>query len=721
MTAYPKPAAGAPKFPALELDVLDYWGSDDTFRASIARRDGAPEYVFYDGPPFANGLPHYGHLLTGYVKDIVPRYRTMRGYKVERRFGWDTHGLPAELEVQRQLGITDKAQIEEMGIEKFNDACRASVLKYTNEWRAYVTRQARWVDFDNDYKTLDPTFMESVIWAFKQLWDKGLAYEGNRVLPYCWNDETPLSSHELRMDDDVYQSRQDPAITVGFRVSEGDDKRLVGAFLLIWTTTPWTLPSNQAVAVNPDVAYVLVAGPDGRRYVLAQARLSAYARELGDEPEVLATYTGRDLLATRYLPPFPYFMDAPNSFRVLPAEFVSTEDGTGIVHMSPAYGEDDMAITQAAGIPAVTPVDSKGRFDETVPDYAGQHVFDANPQIIRDLKNQGRSAAANGAVLLRHETYEHSYPHCWRCRNPLIYRAVSSWFIKVTEFRDRMVELNQQITWYPEHVKDGQFGKWLSNARDWSSLAKPLLGQHRFRSGSPTIPRIHASTSMAASTNWSATSACDSTDLHRPLHRRADPAQPGRPDRQLDDAAHRGCVRRVVRLGVDAVRPGALPVRKSRVVPGWAAGDDRALPCRLHRRVHRPDAGLVLSAARACHRPVRPAGVQNLCGARDRARQRRPEDEQVAAQLSRRDRGVRPRRLRRHAVVPDGLADPARRQPDRHRAGHPRGCPAGVVAAVERLQLPRAVRARRRAPGAPTRSTCSTATSWPSWPSCAHV
>ena len=210
MTAYPKPAGGAPNFPQLETEVLDYWGTDDTFRASIARRDDAPEYVFYDGPPFANGLPHYGHLLTGYVKDIVPRYRTMRGYKVERRFGWDTHGLPAELEVQRQLGITDKTQIEELGIDKFNEACRASVLKYSNEWQAYVTRQARWVDFDNDYKTLDPGFMESVIWAFKQLWDKGLAYEGNRVLPYCWNDETPLSAHELRMDDDVYQSRQDP-------------------------------------------------------------------------------------------------------------------------------------------------------------------------------------------------------------------------------------------------------------------------------------------------------------------------------------------------------------------------------------------------------------------------------------------------------------------------------------------------------------------------------
>jgi isoleucyl-tRNA synthetase len=468
VTAYPKPAAGAPNFPALEADVLDYWHSDGTFRASIARRDGAEEYVFYDGPPFANGLPHYGHLLTGYVKDIVPRYRTMRGYKVERRFGWDTHGLPAELEVQRQLGITDKAQIEEMGIEKFNDACRASVLKYTNEWQAYVTRQARWVDFENDYQTLDPGFMESVIWAFKQLWDKGLAYEGNRVLPYCWNDETPLSSHELRMDDDVYQSRQDPAITVGFRVTEGE---LEGAYLLIWTTTPWTLPSNQAVAVNPEVEYVCVQAPDGRRYLLARARLAAYAREFGDEPEVVGSYTGEDLLGLRYLPPFPYFMDEDNvrnAFRVLPAEFVSTEDGTGIVHMSPAYGEDDMATGQAAGIVAVTPVDAKGRFDHTVPDYAGQHVFDANPQIIRDLKNGSGAAAVNGPVLLRHETYEHSYPHCWRCRNPLIYRAVSSWFIKVTDFRDRMVELNQQITWYPEHVKDGQFGKWLQGARDWS-------------------------------------------------------------------------------------------------------------------------------------------------------------------------------------------------------------------------------------------------------------
>ena len=490
--AYPKPASGTPSFPALEADVLAYWAADDTFRASIAGRDGAPEYVFYDGPPFANGLPHYGHLLTGYVKDIVPRYRTMRGYKVERRFGWDTHGLPAELEVQRQLGITDKAQIDEMGIEKFNDACRASVLKYTDEWRSYVTRQARWVDFDNDYKTLDPSFMESVIWAFKQLWDKGLAYEGVRVLPYCWNDETPLSSHELRMDDDVYQSRQDPAITVGFQAVDGP---LAGSYYLVWTTTPWTLPSNQAVAVNPEVAYVQVEGPDGKRYVLAQARLGAYARELGDEPTVLATVTGAQLLGTRYLPPFPYFVDtdkAHNAFQVLRGDFVTTEDGTGIVHMAPAYGEDDKATTDTVGIIPVTPVDSKGRFDVTVPDYQGQHVFEANPNIIRDLKNGTGAAAANGAVLVRHETYEHSYPHCWRCRNPLIYRAVSSWFVKVTEFRDRMVELNQQITWYPEHVKDGQFGKWLQGARDWSISRNRYWGTPIpvWKSDDPAYPRI---------------------------------------------------------------------------------------------------------------------------------------------------------------------------------------------------------------------------------------
>lgn len=482
-----------PSFPELEKQVLAYWETDRTFQASIDARPagehGDNEYVFYDGPPFANGLPHYGHLLTGYVKDLVPRYQTMKGRKVERRFGWDTHGLPAELEAMRQLGITETTEIEEMGIAKFNEASRESVLRYTDEWRDYVTRQARWVDFDNDYKTLDVTYMESVLWAFKRLWDKGLVYEGYRVLPYCWRDATPLSNHELGMDADVYRNRQDPAVTVGFRL-QGNDNELDGTYLLIWTTTPWTLPSNLATAVHPEVQYVVVEH-DGKRFLLAEARVAAYARELGEEPAVVAHYTGAQLLGTRYAPPFPYFTGTENAHRVLAADYVTTEDGTGVVHIAPAYGEEDKAVTDAAGIPPVTPVDAHGRFDATVPDYEGQQVFDANPNIVRDLKNGTGSAGQQGSVLLRHETYDHSYPHCWRCRNPLIYRAVSSWFVAVTQFKDRMVELNQQITWYPENVKDGQFGKWLENARDWSVSRNRYWGTPIpvWQSDNPEYPR----------------------------------------------------------------------------------------------------------------------------------------------------------------------------------------------------------------------------------------
>ncbi|MEU8632385.1 isoleucine--tRNA ligase [Amycolatopsis sp. NPDC048633] len=485
-----------PSFPELEKQVLAYWETDRTFQASIDARsageNGDNEYVFYDGPPFANGLPHYGHLLTGYVKDLVPRYQTMKGRKVERRFGWDTHGLPAELEAMRQLGITETSEIEEMGIAKFNAASQESVLRYTDEWRDYVTRQARWVDFDNDYKTLDVTYMESVLWAFKRLWDKGLVYEGYRVLPYCWRDATPLSNHELGMDADVYRNRQDPAVTVGFRL-EGNGNELDGTYLLIWTTTPWTLPSNLATAVHPEVPYVVVESENlpGKRFLLAEARVAAYERELGEEPAVVARYTGEQLLGTRYAPPFPYFTDTENAHRVLAADYVTTDDGTGIVHIAPAYGADDKVVTDAAGIPPVTPVDAHGKFDATVPDYEGQQVFDANPNIVRDLKNGTGSAGQQGSVLLRHETYDHSYPHCWRCRNPLIYRAVSSWFVAVTQFKDRMVELNQQITWYPENVKDGQFGKWLENAIDWSISRNRYFGTPIpvWQSDDPAYPR----------------------------------------------------------------------------------------------------------------------------------------------------------------------------------------------------------------------------------------
>ncbi|GAA3825845.1 isoleucine--tRNA ligase [Nocardioides panacisoli] len=512
----------SPRFPEIEERVLAHWAEDDTFRASVEQRDpgtdGENEFVFYDGPPFANGLPHYGHLLTGYVKDIVPRYETMRGKRVERRFGWDTHGLPAELEAMRLNGIKTTDEILEMGIDKFNDACRASVLKYTGEWRDYVTRQARWVDFDNDYKTMNPEFMESVLWAFKSLFDKGLVYEGFRVLPYCWNDETPLSNHELRMDDDVYQDRQDPSVTVGFEVtSEGP---FAGAKLLIWTTTPWTLPSNLAVMVGSDIDYVMVE-EYGERSVLAEARLSAYARELGEEPNVVWRGKGSDLVGLTYNPPFSYFEGHTNAFRVVPAdEAVTTTDGTGLVHSAGAFGEVDKEVTDREGIEAVMPVGKDGRFTHPVDEYAGMLVFDANLQIIDDLKSHG-GRVTPGTVLVRRETYTHSYPHCWRCREPLIYKGVSSWFVEVTKFKARMGELNQQIRWVPEHIKDGQFGKWLENARDWSITRNRFWGSPVpvWKSDDPAYPRIDVYGSfeeLERDFGRLPRNAAGEPDLHRP-------------------------------------------------------------------------------------------------------------------------------------------------------------------------------------------------------------
>ncbi len=507
----------SPRLPELEERVLAYWKADNTFLASVERNEpgenGDNEFVFYDGPPFANGLPHYGHLLTGYVKDIVPRYQTMRGRRVERRFGWDCHGLPAELEAMSQLGFKTKADIEELGIEKFNAACRDSVLRYTDEWQAYVTRQARWVDFDNDYKTLEPDYMESVLWAFKTLYDKGLVYEGMRVLPYCWNDETPLSSHELRMDDEVYQNRQDPAVTVGFKLDSGE-------LALIWTTTPWTLPSNLAIAVNPDIDYVVVEHA-GERYLLAESRLAAYARELGSDAaeRVVSRLKGTELVGRHYQPPFSYFLGHPGAHQVLAADYVTTDEGTGIVHMAPAFGEEDKVACDAAGITAVVPVDSAGRFTAEVLEYAGVQVFDANLLIIDDLKDRTQGLVAGsttpGTVLLRRETYDHPYPHCWRCKNPLIYRAVSSWFVEVTAIKDRMGELNQQITWVPEHVKDGQFGKWLANARDWSISRNRYWGTPIpiWKSDDPTYPRVDVYGSIA---ELEADFGVEVPDLHRP-------------------------------------------------------------------------------------------------------------------------------------------------------------------------------------------------------------
>ena len=518
---YPKVATGQsgehahvpsqPNFPAIEERVLAYWKDDATFEASVEQRatgdDGDNEFVFYDGPPFANGLPHYGHLLTGYVKDLIPRYQTMRGRRVERRFGWDTHGLPAELEAMRVKGIKTTEEIVEMGIDVFNDACRTSVLTYTDEWRDYVTRQARWVDFDHDYKTLDLDYMESVLWAFKNLHDKGLVYEDFRVLPYCWNDETPLSNHELRMDEDVYQNRQDPAVTVGMRLEDtGAGGALDGAVALVWTTTPWTMPSNLLVMVGEDIEYAVVESdlPTGttERYLLGAERLAAYARELSptgavEDLVVVARVRGKDLVGRSYTPPFSYFQGTAHAHRVVEADFVTTADGTGLVHSAGAYGEEDKVITDREGIELVVAVAKDGTFTYPVTDYAGMHVFDANGPIVEHLKNATRGEGETGAVvpgtvLLRRETYEHSYPHCWRCRQPLIYMAVSSWFVDTRKIRDRMLELNQEIRWVPDHVRDGQFGRWLENTRPWSISRNRFWGSPIpvWRSDDPAYPRI---------------------------------------------------------------------------------------------------------------------------------------------------------------------------------------------------------------------------------------
>jgi isoleucyl-tRNA synthetase len=530
---YPKASTGGdavsanPRFPEIEERVLDYWDADDTFRASVANRPagqgGENEYVFYDGPPFANGLPHYGHLLTGYVKDLIPRYQTMRGKRVERRFGWDTHGLPAELEAMNQLGIKTKEEIDQLGIEQFNAACRESVLRYTRDWRDYVTRQARWVDFDHDYKTLDLPYMESVMWAFKQLYDKGLVYQGFRCLPYCWNDETPLSAHELRMDDDVYQTRRDPAVTVGYRLETGE-------LALIWTTTPWTLPSNLAMAVHNEVDYVVVESDvTGRteRYVLAETRLPAYARELGEDAagRIVRRCKGSELVGLRYTPPFGYFVGHPASHVMLHADYVTTSHGTGIVHIAPAFGEEDKVLADQHGIAPVVPVGADGKFTQPVAEYAGVLVLEANDLIIEHLKARTRAdvdgspasvgATTVGTVLLRRESFDHSYPHCWRCRNPLIYMAVSSWFVATTKIRDRMLELNEEITWVPEHVKHGQFGKWLENTRDWSISRNRYWGSPIpvWRSDNPEFPRVDVYGSLA---ELAADFGVETTDLHRP-------------------------------------------------------------------------------------------------------------------------------------------------------------------------------------------------------------
>ena len=440
-------------FPDMEEEIRIFWKDNNIFKKSLELTKKKEEFVFYDGPPFATGLPHYGHLLAGTLKDIVPRYQTMRGKYVHRRFGWDCHGLPVEYEMEKELKVSGSKGIEAYGVAKFNEACRSIVLRYTSEWRTIVEKMGRWVDFDDDYKTMDPEYMESIWWVFKSLWDKGRIYESYRVVPYCSRCTTPLSNFETGQ---AYQDVQDPSITVKFKIIGKDN-----TFLLAWTTTPWTLPSNMGLFVGENIDYVKVKDTGGEFYFLAKDRLSAYYKEESDY-EIIDNVKGKDLVETKYEPLFDYFKDkgSEGAFRVVTADYVSTEDGTGIVHSAPGFGEDDARVAKEKDIPGVCPVDVEGLFTSDVRDFTGVYVKTADKGIIKKLKTEKK--------LIHQATIKHSYPHCWRCDTPLIYRSISAWYIKVDNIRDALLKSNSKTHWVPENIKHGRFGKWLENARDWN-------------------------------------------------------------------------------------------------------------------------------------------------------------------------------------------------------------------------------------------------------------
>lgn len=441
-------------FDARELRVLKFWQDNQIFKLSLENRKKSPPFTFYDGPPFATGLPHYGHLLAGTIKDVVPRYKTMKGFYVPRRFGWDCHGLPVENEIEKQYNLSGAHAIEEFGVANFNEECRKIVFRYAKEWKVTVDRMARWVDFDNTYHTMDLTFMESVWWVFKQLFEKGLVYEGHKVMPFSAKLGTPLSNFEAGEN---YKEVDDPSLTLTMPLLDEPDTAL-----LIWTTTPWTVVSNLAVMAHPHIDYVKIKDLNsGKHYILAQACLSNYYKDPSTYV-VEATFKGKDLEGKRYQPPFSYFEKraADGAFRVIMEESIATDEGTGLVHSAPAFGEVDFYACQREKIELVCPVDNNGRFTTEIPEYTGQFVKDADKDLIRRLKQAGR--------VFHHATLHHRYPFCWRSDTPLIYKAVKTWFVAVEKVKEQMLAANNKIHWTPDHIKHGRFGKWLESARDWA-------------------------------------------------------------------------------------------------------------------------------------------------------------------------------------------------------------------------------------------------------------
>lgn len=450
-----------------EEDVLDFWEQNHIFEKSIEQRPAQKPYVFYDGPPFATGLPHYGHLIASLMKDVIPRYWTMKGYRVTRVWGWDCHGLPIENIIEEELGLKTKKDIERYGIGNFNTACRSTVLKFAKEWKKTIQRYGRWVDMDHAYNTMDRSYMESVWWVFSEIWKKGLIYEGKKPMHICPRCATPLSNFEVTQG---YKEIKDISATAQFRLTNAKEKLGIdgAVFLLAWTTTPWTLPGNVLLAVGDTVAYSVYTNEKSETVIMAQERAPHYAEKglLEGYREMRKKLRGADLVGLSYQPLFPYFADTPHAFRVVAADFVTIDEGTGVVHIAPAFGEDDYALGEKERVGFVQHVGMDGLFCDAVGDFAGMPVkpkedpTKADGEIIKWLAKQG--------LLFSKEKVEHSYPHCWRCDTPLLNYATSSWFVRVTELKDELMQANAHTSWVPEHMKDGRFGKWLHGARDWA-------------------------------------------------------------------------------------------------------------------------------------------------------------------------------------------------------------------------------------------------------------
>jgi isoleucyl-tRNA synthetase len=446
-----KPVKTDVKFPELEKSISQFWNDQGITEKGLAANQGKEAFVFFDGPPFATGLPHYGHILAGTLKDIVPRYWVMKGKYVQRRWGWDCHGVPVEFEMEKELGLSGLHDIQKFGIAKFNEACRGLVLRYAKDWQTVIERTGRWVDFTSQYRTMDTPYMETLWWVFKQLWDKGLVFEGYRVMPYSWRITTTLSNFEASLN---YKEVQDPALTVRFK------SRKHPRTFLAWTTTPWTLPSNLALSVHPEITYVEITEKATQEHlVLGEARLSHYFKSEEDYT-VVKKFPGSELEAETYEPLFPHFASTEGAFRVLLGDHVTTTDGTGIVHTAPAFGEEDFNVCRKYKVGLVDPVDVEGNFTDLMPEYKGLNIKEADKVIIKDLKTRGS--------LFRHDTIVHNYPFCWRSDTPLIYKAISTWFVKIDPFKPQLLKNNQMTHWVPEHLRDGRFGNWLENARDWN-------------------------------------------------------------------------------------------------------------------------------------------------------------------------------------------------------------------------------------------------------------